>query len=124
MRHGLLHREIVLILLLLVCVDIGWAQPYCCGEQYADSQDSHRTSTNILSEDQSQKLAARSDFEARGQERPAISEDDCFCCGRMTSGPGHASELVISYRLPQSPLAFQWPQSPPLRGTFHPPRQA
>ena len=118
-------RAVAVFFLLYVGVDV--ATPQLCGEEAqrlalsgsAPLSDEGRTGRAVL--DLASNFSSDDSQSNTSPDQP--HQEDCLgCCAHVLPGKEFACVAVSDLRLPPVPSAFSPDPSPPLRGTYHPPR--
>jgi hypothetical protein len=117
--------------LLLLTTGADLAFPQCCSEEAAAGTAATESYAFIVSDDvgsgagnQSHQDAASGTSEKERDSDSTSCKDDCFCCMRVTPGAGFAGIIVLPSKSPTVITGDDNLPSPPLRSTYHPPRQA
>ena len=127
-RHGRLIRAVAIFFLLFTGADIFLPQ-YFCGDEVAGLPD--LVSSSVLAHDLVEKkdapsLVSNSENSTPGQpseEQP--HEEDCFCCcAHLLMGSEFTCVGVLELATLSIPPSDDSLPSPPLHGTYHPPRFA
>ena len=126
-NHGHLVRVLVIFFLLHAGADLVMPQYFCSGEEVG-SIPVQRDALAVISETDIPTLISVSSPTNSQPEQPQEQEpheEDCFCCCAHVL-PGAVIGSLVAFdltSLPSPPGMASLP-SPPLRGTYHPPRFA
>lgn len=127
-RHGVLVRVIAIFFLLYTGADL--ASPQLCNEKLVNLssiQVSVPTIERAIGATRTMTLVASSDNSQphRPSDQTPDKDDDCFCCcAHVLPGVIVANVVVFDLRTSSFVLEHSSVPSPPLRGTFRPPRFA
>lgn len=124
-KHGLWVRSLALFFLLFTGADLFLPQYFCAGEEVGGIPFNSRT---VSSTNKADALVATFNSDNSRPDQPEDREhheEDCFCCcAHVLPSVGFGDPLVLDLiSLPAPPSMDSLP-SPPLRGTYHPPRIA
>lgn len=127
-RSGRLARVLVLFFLVYTGADILMPQYFCAGEEVGNLPSQSRVVTPAAGADDQPVLAAFASSEDSHREQQPDQEphgEDCFCCCAHVL-PGISFSNVGGPELKSTGATFITGHlpSPPLRGTYHPPRFA
>ncbi len=122
-------RGAAVFFLLFTCADIALPQYFCSDDEIGGVTLKGSATTPSaavdVALDRTSDPATTDDSDSGWHEDQAPHEEDCFCCcahvlPSMAFTPVGTSEM----RLPSRTLVKDSLPSPPLRGTYHPPRIA
>lgn len=129
-RYGRFVRAVAVFFLLFTGADILMPQYFCDDEIGGISPPITSAATSNIDERAvgDSKVAAVSDLDDSRSRQPSDSEpheEDCFCCCAhvLPSLPLTSAE-TSEVRQPMAAFVNDPLPSPPLRGTYHPPRNA
>jgi hypothetical protein len=128
-RYGRFVRAVAVFFLLFTGADILMPQYFCDDEIGGISLP---TAAAILNTEERSagdrdvaSVAGSDDSRSRQPSDTAPHEEDCFCCcAHVLPGLAFTTVGTSEMRLPSAPFVRQLLPSPPLRGTYHPPRIA
>jgi hypothetical protein len=115
-------RLVAACLLFFAVADVVCPPPSCCcGVEGLEGYTA--ASTDHASRASSQTASVEKRDDAPQEKHDCTTcDDDCFCCGHATAVAGVATTIISVQKLPPAPSTDQPIQTPPLRGTFRPPR--
>lgn len=126
-RHGRVVRGLAVFFLLFTSADIALPQ-YFCEEEVGGIPLSRALPADATERDlvaSVSSVSSSKDSRPEAPDREAPHEEDCFCCcahvlpGLILSSVGASDASSSADLLPSDSLP-----SPPLRGTYRPPRFA
>ena len=123
-----LVRVVAVFFLLYTGADLLMPQYFCGGEEVADLPvlSSVLTPTTVHAGNNDLVITPTQGDSKPGQ--PSDKEhqaEDCFCCcAHVLPGMSFAVATLSQLKTPPPPLTTDSLPSPPLRGTYHPPRFA